>query len=399
MVAGIDARGALDAIPTAKRPVLVGVSAHSWPSSVESTLAEEGLDFFEVLTDTDRTIRDAYGVFAKTPDIVFIDTERRIVHRAEGWSDGRDPKLARMVLARIAGEPVPMLLESDGYSGSDVCAVCHPDEAATWRFTAHAVAFDSLVVRGKDRDAECVGCHVAGYDEAGGYGIDAGQQHLENVGCENCHSAGGPHRPPAPGAADGNYAKVCVGCHDAKHSLGFDYTSFVEKVSHRAIAAATADERAAMLAGRGKPRDLLPATSPFVGSRACKACHQQEYALWAASAHARSLESLRDERRDDDADCVRCHVTGFGRPGGFRPDERAKRQPEFAHVGCESCHGPGGAHVADGADRKATIVALGDKCDSCVILQICGSCHDHDNDPEFPFQIERRIDAQRHGAR
>jgi len=45
-----------------------------------------------------------------------------------------------------------------------------------------------------------------------------------------------------------------------------------------------------------------------------------------------------------------------------------------------------------------TIISLGDKCDSCVILQICGSCHDAENDPDFEFSVEQKIDAQRHGT-
>jgi hypothetical protein len=33
-----------------------------------------------------------------------------------------------------------------------------------------------------------------------------------------------------------------------------------------------------------------------------------------------------------------------------------------------------------------------------VILQICGSCHDDENDPAFEFQVQEKIDAQRHGT-
>ena len=67
-------------------------------------------------------------------------------------------------------------------------------------------------------------------------------------------------------------------------------------------------------------------------------------------------------------------------------------------MGCESCHGPGGDHVKEGARRAGTIVSLGDKCDSCVILQICGACHDDANDPGFEYQVKDKIEAQRHGT-
>jgi hypothetical protein len=54
--------------------------------------------------------------------------------------------------------------------------------------------------------------------------------------------------------------------------------------------------------------------------------------------------------------------------------------------------------VAEGAARIGTIVSLADKCDSCVILQICGACHDDANDPGFEFEVKDKIEKQRHGT-
>ena len=68
-------------------------------------------------------------------------------------------------------------------------------------------------------------------------------------------------------------------------------------------------------------------------------------------------------------------------------------------MGCESCHGPGGNHVAADARKPGTILALTDKCDSCVILQICGDCHDDANDPGFEFEVLDKIERIRHGYR
>ena len=67
-------------------------------------------------------------------------------------------------------------------------------------------------------------------------------------------------------------------------------------------------------------------------------------------------------------------------------------------MGCESCHGPGGNHIAPTAKKLGTIVSLADKCDSCAILQICGSCHDEANDPGFEFEVEDKIERLRHGT-
>ena len=67
-------------------------------------------------------------------------------------------------------------------------------------------------------------------------------------------------------------------------------------------------------------------------------------------------------------------------------------------MGCESCHGPGGEHVAQDPPKPRTILSLGDKSDSCVILQICGGCHDDANAPGFEFEVVEKIEVQRHGT-
>ena len=54
--------------------------------------------------------------------------------------------------------------------------------------------------------------------------------------------------------------------------------------------------------------------------------------------------------------------------------------------------------MAEGALRLGSILSLGDKCDSCVILQICGRCHDDANDPGFEFEVQEKIDRIRHAT-
>src|SRR5437667_268963 len=83
----------------------------------------------------------------------------------------------------------------------------------------------------------------------------------------------------------------------------------------------------------------------------------------AASPHAHALATLETKHKASDANCLKCHTTAFGREGGFQPGAAASGHPDLARVGCESCHGPGGEHVAAPA-KKAAIVSLGDKCDS-----------------------------------
>ncbi|MFN2376321.1 MAG: multiheme c-type cytochrome [Candidatus Binatia bacterium] len=390
-------------LPEKSRPVLVGVAGDSRSYAVKTVLEDKKLDFFPVVLDRDRSIAAAYGSFAGVPDIVLIDGSGRIRDRLMGWDEKHDADVMRMRLARLVGSQVPMLLARDGFSGNDACAVCHEAEDATWRYTEHADAFATLVTRSADRDPKCVGCHVVGFGERGGYTEKGREEHLENVGCESCHGRGGGHlaSPPKGAAAKGatDYRAACAKCHDATHSLGFQYETFLPKVSHAGIASLGSAERAKLVADRDKPRDLLPKNSAFAGSLACRNCHAREYDIWSRSAHARSVESLRREGNDGDAKCVACHVTGYGRPGGFPEKGKVRSLEDLARVGCESCHGPGAEHVRAEGKQPAGVVRLGDKCDSCVILQICGSCHDDANDPGFRFNVERKIEAQRHGGR
>ena len=400
----------LPKLPEDQRPHLIGVSVAGSPSAVAETLEEQGLDFFPVLLDLDGMLRAKYGVIAGVPDTFVIDAAGTIVSRTRGWREDRDPALLRMRLARVAKQPVPLLLHSTGYSGSEACGVCHEQEHDTWILSSHAHAFDTLVRHGADANPDCVGCHVVGFGETGGYTISPRTPDFENVGCETCHGRGGPHLSPAFVTA-GNYEPVCVTCHDQKHSLGFEYASFVPKVSHAAnaeLATLSLEKRRALLAGRAGPRSgLLPTNAEYVGSDACRSCHEKEFATWAASPHGNALASLEAKGEANNPTCQRCHVTALGLPGGFptRPSDETGTPPvapadhaDLARVGCESCHGPGGAHVSENAPKIGTIVSLGDKCDSCVILQICGGCHDQDNDPGFEFAVEEKIEKQKHGT-
>jgi peroxiredoxin len=384
-------------IPEDKRPELIAISLQNRPSAVRNALKAAGLDSFNPLVDPGQEIAQLYGLAGGVPDISMINAKGEIIYRSQGWRDARDPSLMRMYLARIAEERIPMLLSKKGYAGNDVCAVCHPIQNASWELTRHATAYSTLVTHGEERDGECVSCHVVGFDQPGGFSLESPKPHLENVGCENCHGRGGPHLS-ANFLADGGYASACAQCHDNKHSLGFDFATFLPNVSHAAIAGLSPEARAERFAEHGFKRNLLPTTADYVGSDACQSCHPAEFATWGSSPHAHSLTSLATTKQTNDGDCLACHTTGYGRQGGFPTEGDANRHVDLARVGCESCHGPGSDHIAEGSAKLGSIVSLGDKCDSCVILQICGSCHDEANDSDFTFAVQEHIDRQRHGT-
>ncbi|MBN2218483.1 MAG: hypothetical protein JW719_13995 [Pirellulales bacterium] len=137
---------------------------------------------------------------------------------------------------------------------------------------------------------------------------------------------------------------------------------------------------------------------PFVGSERCKSCHEESYRVWKKSGHAKAWQTLveGDPPRNFDPECISCHVIGwhptkhFPYKTGFLS---AKKTPEMLDVGCESCHGPGGAHcdAEDGSD-----LALQEKLYEAVrvtkeesqtnLSKMCQNCHDLDNSPDFNFE-------------
>lgn len=95
----------------------------------------------------------------------------------------------------------------------------------------------------------------------------------------------------------------------------------------------------------------------FVSSKKCKMCHLKQYSSWEETKMARALEVLKpgqaveakkkqglDPEADytSDPECLQCHSTGYGKPGGFVSLEET---PNLAGVGCESCHGPGSEYL------------------------------------------------------
>ncbi len=109
----------------------------------------------------------------------------------------------------------------------------------------------------------------------------------------------------------------------------------------------------------------------FVGSEACRACHAAAFPAWEASKHARAYETLDTAGKGFDLDCVRCHVTGFGRPGGVC---RLDRLEGRRGVGCETCHGAGSVHVSD--PGRARLLLPHEEA-------TCTGCHDPENSRHF----------------
>jgi peroxiredoxin len=345
-----------------------------------------------IYVDPDNEAQKAYAHRHTVPDTLVINREQRVVTRLNGAEERAQARITMEVRQALDIEN-PTLLPPAGYSGEGLCQPCHRDQHQPWVLTNHAYAFDTLIEHGAERDPECLPCHTVGWNKPGGYSLALPYPYLEGVQCESCHGRGGPHE--SPDFLEQGYQPICETCHTPKHSLGFRFAERRPEVSHNPnlrLAGLSLEERKALLTRRDKRQRVLFDEDAYVGSAACQSCHETEYELWEESAHARAFDSLSTDGAGEKPECLRCHTTGFHEPGGF-PEGGGR----LLHVGCESCHGPGGTHIEEDSSGHGDILALGDKCDTCVILQICGSCHDDENDPGFEFVLMDKLDRIRHG--
>lgn len=113
-------------------------------------------------------------------------------------------------------------------------------------------------------------------------------------------------------------------------------------------------------------------SGPYIGSTACKTCHEKSHAHWSGSGHATALASLQQKGKGENQGCITCHATAVGKTGGF---VSLAQTPGLAGVGCESCHGPGDVH------RKYPRRQFGMN----ITLTTCTECHDAANSPEFDY--------------
>ncbi|MBM4091754.1 MAG: hypothetical protein FJ276_20355 [Planctomycetes bacterium] len=121
------------------------------------------------------------------------------------------------------------------------------------------------------------------------------------------------------------------------------------------------------------PHGEVPEDFRVAGTSLCRDCHPAADRVWAMSAHAHAWRSLEPTAANVDPACQRCHVTGYGRPGGF---VSLGRSADRVDVGCECCHGPSAGHVRSPNTRTAY---HGQSRDHCA------GCHDRENSPAFDY--------------
>ena len=152
----------------------------------------------------------------------------------------------------------------------------------------------------------------------------------------------------------------------------------------------------------------------FVGNKACMGCHKAEALDWQRSRHAKAFELLAPGRKPSekrrvkldpekdfrtDEKCIKCHVTGYKKEGGFKDMEST---PELAGIGCEMCHGPGKEyreiHKRMVLEFKRPEVRAVGQVYATLGDKVCENCHGHkdspmlkDVDPKYDFNFEEKM--------
>jgi hypothetical protein len=103
----------------------------------------------------------------------------------------------------------------------------------------------------------------------------------------------------------------------------------------------------------------------FVGMEKCKDCHPEDVKTYSEWKYSRNFRILEMRGKEHDPQCLPCHTTGYGKPGGFVSVEET---PHMKNVQCETCHGPASLHV------KAPTVEEHQRTLS-VPENICTTCH------------------------
>ncbi len=146
------------------------------------------------------------------------------------------------------------------------------------------------------------------------------------------------------------------------------------------------------------------AEHPYVGSGGC-GCHRLELSDWKRSKHGKAFGLLKagvkkgakkkarlDPNKDYSRDekCVRCHVVGYKKEGGFRDIESTK---PLSGVGCEMCHGAGSdyriMHKTKPLDFTKDEVIERGQLYATIDETVCTRCHGHKDTP-FKPEVDKK---------
>ena len=119
-----------------------------------------------------------------------------------------------------------------------------------------------------------------------------------------------------------------------------------------------------------EPVEYFPSYATAAG---CTSCHSKQFARFGFTEHRNGGSTLMREGRHNDPECLTCHTTGFGQPGGFAETDPTSMR-KWGGVQCEACHGPLAGHPRE----QRAVPAQVDET-------TCLRCHDEANSPNFDY--------------
>lgn len=151
----------------------------------------------------------------------------------------------------------------------------------------------------------------------------------------------------------------------------------------------------------------------LVGNKKCFPCHIKEFKSWQETKMSKAYDLLKpgerakakkqagldpDKDYTGDAECLKCHVTGWGRPGGF---VSFAETPLLVGVGCESCHGAGSEYLKDPyMSIKNKDYKLSQVTEVGLVAPVtesrCTPCHNEESPFFKEFDFQQRKDEGIH---
>ncbi len=184
----------------------------------------------------------------KTFEMFLFDRSGKIVYKFT--TEHRNWKLhLELGIGAVVERALDLSDLPNDFVGSQVCGVCHQEEYKQWEQTAHAAGYDTLVQSRNTNRPECHSCHVTGEMGRKSRPWSQTPKELQEIGCEECHGPGGPHRtkPFAEASLYSTREESCKRCHNPETAgcVGswpepkWDYSAALKKVAHGTAHGAT----------------------------------------------------------------------------------------------------------------------------------------------------------------
>jgi len=206
-------------------------------NTVTSYGGEQGQYISRTLLTLDSRGRVATGdneTFMLGPE---VGERPEIAKLVKDFEDAFNDKMRKEEKERAAQQQTESAQATDHFLGAELCIRCHPGEGEQWATTSHSKAWQTLIDAKKDATPECIGCHVVGYKQPGGFQTGADAPRLSNVQCENCHGIGTRHEQFA------SQMKItpatCIQCHHGENDPEFDWNKKLPMIAHGNVSGET----------------------------------------------------------------------------------------------------------------------------------------------------------------